>query len=181
MGYYLFKHISCPFLSLISFRHPYTMGVGVFNDVPETILYLFPLVWTILHHSSVVMVPLVAANEVNLSVIAFCLSACLSVKWCIALLQVCCKWPVFASSLFPMSPIIFSITSLKAFFLEAENLQINLLFLLGGVSCSRIRFLVHCNFIGFWCDVLFAGNRVVASLISDVFSPCGWSWHWGLI
>lgn len=58
---------------------------------------------------------LAASNEFFISVTVFCLSACLSFKYCISLLSVCCKLSIFASSLFPVSYIIFTIIYLKSF------------------------------------------------------------------
>ena len=57
----------------------------------------------------------VASHEFFISVIGFCISACLSFKSYISLLSVSCILSIFASSLFLMSYIIFSINCLKSF------------------------------------------------------------------
>ena len=45
----------------------------------------------------------------------FSISPCFIFKSCIYLLNICCKLPIFASSLFSMPCIIFSIISLRSF------------------------------------------------------------------
>ena len=58
---------------------------------------------------------LAASSEFFISVIVFCVSSHLSCISCISLVSISCKLSIFASSLFPMSHIIFSINSLKPF------------------------------------------------------------------
>ena len=118
--------------SLFSFWHHYNTDVGAFNIVPEfpeTVLIFFNLFSlfgsasvictnlssTLLIQSSASCILLLAASSEFLYFSYCILRLFLSLYLVISLVSVSCKLSIFASSLFPMSCIIFSINSLKSF------------------------------------------------------------------
>ena len=133
---------------------------------------------SLIHSSASYILLLVASDESLLSAIAFCIFACLSFKSCTSLRNVCCNLSIFASSLFPVSYIIFTIISLKSFFWRLI-IYTSLICLSGVFSCSLVWGIVLCLFIfiGFWCGLLFADK----SCTPDVHPSCGWSGYGGLL
>ena len=98
-------------------------------------------------HSSVPgILLLVASREFFMSVIAFCTSACLILKSGISLLSVSFNLSIFASSLFPISWITFTIISLKPF-LWRLMISTSLSCFSGVFSYSLIWVITLCLFI----------------------------------
>ena len=121
-----------PFLSLFSLWYPYNMDGGAFYIAPaffETLFTSFQSFFSFLFcisdfhlcvfhlaYSFSCILLLIASNDFfKILIIVFCISACLSFRSCISLLNVPFRLSVFASSLFPVSYIIFSMNSLKSF------------------------------------------------------------------
>ena len=90
--------------------------------------------WSVLHLACLFFCLLillwVASNESFISVIEFCVSACLILNSCVSLLSVSCNASVFACTLLPVSWSIFPVVRLKSF-LEARCLQVAQLFFWG--------------------------------------------------
>ena len=70
---------------------------------------------TLLIHSSACCILLLAASS-EFFYFSYCILHLFLLKFYISLVSVSCKLSIFASSLFPMSCIIFSINSLKSLF-----------------------------------------------------------------
>ena len=100
---------------------------------------------TLLIHSTATCILLLVASNEFISVIVFCIFACLHFKSCIYLLNVCWNLSVFVSSLFPMPWIIFTILSLKTFSWRMI-ISSSLSCFSGFFSCSLIWVIVLCLF-----------------------------------
>ena len=120
-------------------------------------------------------------------VTVFWISPCLVLKSFISLLNVSCNLSIFASSLFPRSWIILTITSLISFsrrFVFSTLLS----YFSGDFSCSFICVVIVCLFILYrllvwspFCRQQGCGYITQPCLDSDVCLPCGWSWYGALL
>ena len=131
LSYYLIEYFFCPLLSVSGTPIIWMLVcLTLSQSSPRLSSFVFNLSYlfcsasiistnlcstSLIRSSASYILLLLASSEFFISVIVFYISSCLSFISCISLVSVSCKLSIFASSLFPMSCIIFSINSLKTF------------------------------------------------------------------